>query len=148
LQKSGCIHEVHLGAELNLINKFMLRLAGLRKRCIDIVESPVCIEAVHGGCFWSPEVQNQQQDSKTWSDILDHRQYTHTKGTRRILCVSIFTQGMTSLSPFPSLTTLICLPSSFAFETLTSKYDLWQITMNSKGDHAVDFSSGKIYAVL
>jgi hypothetical protein len=31
------------------------------------------------------------------------------------------------------------LPSSFAFEPLTSKYDLWQITMNSKGDRAVDF---------
>lgn len=35
---SGCIHEVHLGAQLNLINKFMLRLVGLRKRCIDMVE--------------------------------------------------------------------------------------------------------------
>ncbi len=28
---SGCIHEVHLGAQLNLINKFMLRPVGLRK---------------------------------------------------------------------------------------------------------------------
>ncbi len=27
---------------------------------------------------------------------------------------------------------------AFAFEPLTSKYDLWQITINSKEDHAVD----------
>lgn len=70
---------------------------------------------------------------------------------------------MTSLSPIPSLTTLVCLPSSFAFEPLTSKYDLWQITINSKEDRAVDFFNlkndsahdtqqwelvAKIYAVL
>lgn len=66
---SGCIHKVHLGAQLNLINKFMLRLpisiwtlgkdfllcffpVHLRVWKTWMWQSPVCIEAVHGGCFW------------------------------------------------------------------------------------------------
>jgi hypothetical protein len=56
------------------------------------------------------------------------------------MCFNIHPRYDLSLSPLSlHFTTLICLPSSFAFEPLTSKYHLWQITMNSKGDYVVDF---------